>query len=31
VLDALQSGEKNLQMWKFQKKEKAGRTVDQDW
>jgi Ca-activated chloride channel family protein len=34
VLDALQAGEKSLQMWRFQKKGEdapAGRTVDQDW
>lgn len=33
VLDALQAGEKSLQMWRFQKQGDGGgrRTVDQDW
>lgn len=32
ILDSLQAGEKNLQMWKFQKRDPRPRsTVDKDW
>lgn len=32
ILDSLQAGEKNLQMWKFQKRDPKPRsTVDKDW